>query len=48
MTCADALELVSSPFQSLPLPPALINQIIGGVTLVSGLVPLLGPGGPCA
>jgi phospholipid/cholesterol/gamma-HCH transport system substrate-binding protein len=48
MTCADALELVTSPFQSLPLPPALINQIIGGVTLVTGLVPLLGPGGPCA
>ena len=50
MTCADALELVSSPFEGIPvpLPPGLLPQLIDGVTNLTGLVPLLGPGGPCA
>ena len=50
MTCADALELVSSvttPFASI-LPPAtllLLGQVIGNLT---GLLPLIGPTGACA
>ena len=50
MTCADALELASSPFQNIDpdlLPaPLTIPGLIGAVSNLGGLVPLLG--GPCA
>jgi hypothetical protein len=40
---------VSSPFEGIPdLPPALLPLLIDGAKNLTGLVPLLGPGGPCA
>ena len=39
MTCADAVELATAPFEGLGLPPVLVEQITGT------LLPLLGEGG---
>ena len=48
MTCADAAELVTSPFEGLPFPPPVLDLLSETLTTVGGLSPLLGPGGVCA
>jgi phospholipid/cholesterol/gamma-HCH transport system substrate-binding protein len=47
MTCADAAELATSPFEGHGFPPAVIDLLVETLTNIGGLSPLIGPGGVC-